>query len=302
MGGFVTYFGNKTDDDEPVTLNEAFWYATGILLPNTFFLFTFPMFTLYLFKISCKIRIGCSGLIYRKILQMSKSSMDGHQLGKIVNLLSTDLRTFEDLVYCVYTLWRCPFDIVVTLIIIYMEIGAAAFIGVGFLVCFIPMKSKQTLAFEIAYLIHCLMVCGLCSLVWQKSGRINPSKSETNWFTNQNYERNFNRHSSDKNVCMGQTVCENCPPSKKVIFLFQQWIQFRSPITTVESFYFIAFTQPHLAKRLKRFASISTSYRRLVHLAWLPSFRFSCALRRMCFLAMPSLLANCLWFHCILVN
>lgn len=140
LGGFVTYFGQTKD--APVTLNEAFWYASGMLLPNAFFMFTYPMFTLYLFKMSSKIRIGCSGLIYRKILQMSKSSIDGGQIGKIVNLLSTDLRTFEDLIFCVYTLWRCPFDIVVSLIVIYMEIGVAAFIGMGFLACFIPIKGQ----------------------------------------------------------------------------------------------------------------------------------------------------------------
>lgn len=140
MGGFVTYFGQK--EDAPVSLNEAFWYASGIVFPSAFYLFTFSLFALYLYKMSAKVRAGCSGLIYRKVLRMSKSSIDGGQTGKIINLLSNDLRTFDDLMFCVYTCWRCPIDVIVFLIVIYIEIGVAALIGMGFLACFIPIKGK----------------------------------------------------------------------------------------------------------------------------------------------------------------
>lgn len=55
-------------------------------------------------------------------------------------------------------------------------------------------------------------------------------------------------------------------------------------------------------KRLKPFVNISTSLLRLVHLGWLLKFPFSCASRLMCSSATHSLLANCLWFHCILIS
>lgn len=136
----MSYFGQT--EDAPVTLGEAYWYATGIVLAFAYFMFTYSQFILYFYKISGIIRVACNGLIYRKVLRMSKSSIDGGQIGKIVNLLSNDLRTFDEFLVWVYDLWRGPLEVTAFLIAMYAEVGLAAVIGMGFLMCFIPLQSK----------------------------------------------------------------------------------------------------------------------------------------------------------------
>lgn len=113
-----------------------------IIFIYLFIVATFCPFILCLIDISGRIRIGLSGLIYRKILRMSTSSIDGGQIGKIINLLSNDLRRFDEGLLRVYNLWRAPLEAVAFFGAIYMEIGVAAFIGMGFLLSFIPFKSK----------------------------------------------------------------------------------------------------------------------------------------------------------------
>lgn len=152
LGGFVTYFGQT--DETVVTLSEACWYAAGVVLPSVFYLFVTNPFSLYEYNVCGKIRVGLSGLIYRKVLRMSKSSIDGGQIGKIINLLSNDLRTIDDLFRWIYSMWRGPFEVIFSLILLCIEIGDAAFIGMGFLLCFIPLQSKE---FEIKIIYRCII-------------------------------------------------------------------------------------------------------------------------------------------------
>lgn len=124
-------------------MNEAYGYASGMVFPYPIFLITYSQFVLYAYKISGRVRAALSGLIYRKVLRMSKSSIDGGQIGKIVNLLSNDLRAFDELLIKFYDLWRGPLEVVSFFVATYIEIGAAAFTGMGFLICFIPLQSKS---------------------------------------------------------------------------------------------------------------------------------------------------------------
>lgn len=125
-----------------ITIGEAYWYASGMVLSFSFVVVAFGPFILYSTDISGRIRIGLSGLIYRKILRMSTSSIDGGQIGKIINLLSNDLRRFDEGILRLFNLWLAPLAAVAFFAAIYMEIGVAAFIGMGFLLGFIPVQSE----------------------------------------------------------------------------------------------------------------------------------------------------------------
>lgn len=141
LGGFINYFG-QTEDDVVITFGDAYWYASGMVLSFLFVVVTFSPFVLYLIDVSGTIRIGLSGLIYRKILRMSTSSLDGGQIGRIINLLSNDLRRLDEGLLRVFNLWKAPLEAVAFFCAIYMEIGVAAVIGMGFLLSFIPLKSE----------------------------------------------------------------------------------------------------------------------------------------------------------------
>lgn len=140
LGGLVTYFAQTDKTD--ITRSDAYWYATGIVLSTAFMVATYHPFVLFLFKVSAKLRVACNGLIYRKVLHLSKSSSEEGQNGKIINLISTDLAKFEEGCTYLHDVWKGPIETLVFFIVIYMEIGVAAFAGMAFMICFVPLQGK----------------------------------------------------------------------------------------------------------------------------------------------------------------
>lgn len=109
---------------------------------------SFHPFILYLFKTSCKLRVACSGLLYKKTLQLSKSSTEEGQNGKIINLLSDDLVKIQDGLPFLFDMWEGPLEAIAFFVVIYMEIGTAAIVGIAFLASFIPLQGKNIRDFD----------------------------------------------------------------------------------------------------------------------------------------------------------
>lgn len=140
LGGFVSYFAQY--DDTHITLNDAYWYASGIVLSTAFMIISFHPTILYIFRTSCKIRVACSGLMYRKALRLSKSSNEDGLNGKIINIISNDLTKIDFGLSFVHDVWKGPIEAITFFVIIYMEIGISAVMGMAFLAAFIPLQGK----------------------------------------------------------------------------------------------------------------------------------------------------------------
>lgn len=89
LGGFVNYFAQTKE--EPMSEGEAYAYASGIVFSTAFMMCSFHPFLYYALNISCRTRVACSGLIYRKALRILKSSTKEGQNGKIINILSNGI-------------------------------------------------------------------------------------------------------------------------------------------------------------------------------------------------------------------
>lgn len=97
---------------------------------------------IYVNKISSKIRVGCSGLIYRKTLRLMKSSIENGQNGQIINLMSSDLSKFEYAVAYFHEIGKGPLHILLTVVLAYHEIGVAGIFGVATIVSVVPLQCK----------------------------------------------------------------------------------------------------------------------------------------------------------------
>lgn len=146
LGGFVGYFSSA--DGFNTTLKDAYWYATGIVFCTAFTVIMIHPFNFYMTKFAFKIRLACSGLIYRKVLRLKKSSMNESQTGKIINLISNDLDKFGIGVESLHDIWRGPLESAAFFTIIYLEIGVAAVVGMVFLLSFIPLQRRCDIFFD----------------------------------------------------------------------------------------------------------------------------------------------------------
>lgn len=100
-------------------------------------------FILYTSKTACQIRVACSGLIYQKILRLTKSATEDGQSGHIINLLSNDLTKLDIALSFIADVLKSPIEALLFFIVIYKEIGTAAVVGMIFLCSFIPLQGKN---------------------------------------------------------------------------------------------------------------------------------------------------------------
>lgn len=139
LGGLVAFFApNQTQ----ISITDAYWYAFGISFSTAIMVLTFHPFILYVFTMSAKYRIGCSGLIYKKSLKLSKSSTEDGLNSKVINLISNDLAKFDMGLGFLHDVWKGPIEAIVFGIVIYFEIGISAIIGMAFLASFIPLQGN----------------------------------------------------------------------------------------------------------------------------------------------------------------
>lgn len=73
---------------------------------------------------------------------MRKSSEINRLNGKLINLLSFDTYRFDTVVSLLHHLWKGPLEIIVFGYILYDEIGYYGWIGIIFILCFVPIQSE----------------------------------------------------------------------------------------------------------------------------------------------------------------
>ncbi|SPP81313.1 multidrug resistance-associated protein 4 [Drosophila guanche] len=138
LGGLVGYFAtNQTT----VTKETAYMYALGIVICMLVPVITFHPFIFYIFQVGTKLRLALSGLIYRKCLQVSKSSSNDGLRARAINILSNDLGRFDVALCFLHDTWKGPLESLLIGYLMYREIGLSAVIGVSFMLSFIPLQA-----------------------------------------------------------------------------------------------------------------------------------------------------------------
>lgn len=81
-------------------------------------------------------------LLYFQVLKLNKSQIIEGLNGRVINLLSFDVVRFNNFMSFTHFLWKGPIEMIVCAYFIYEEIGYYGFIGVGLILCFVPIQSK----------------------------------------------------------------------------------------------------------------------------------------------------------------
>lgn len=74
---------------------------------------------------------------------MSKSTLYDGFGGLIINVISTDLTTFDQWLQNIHLLWKGPIEVFIFGYLIFLEIGAYGWIGIVFILCFVPIQSES---------------------------------------------------------------------------------------------------------------------------------------------------------------
>ncbi|XP_055381149.1 probable multidrug resistance-associated protein lethal(2)03659 [Condylostylus longicornis] len=140
LGALVSYFA-QSDDENKMTKRDAYLYATGIVLSSLLPVLTFHPFIFLIFRIGTKIRLALSGLIYNKILKISKTATNDGLSARAITILSNDLAKFDLALGFIHDLWKGPAEALLLGYIAYLQMGVSAVIGIGFMLSFIPLQA-----------------------------------------------------------------------------------------------------------------------------------------------------------------
>ncbi|XP_038050161.1 multidrug resistance-associated protein 4-like [Patiria miniata] len=132
----VLYFSTDT-----VSTTEAYLQAAGISLAALLILSIHHYSFFVLSSMGMRIRIACSGLIFRKALRLSNLALAETTIGQVVNILSNDVNRFDVVFDFIHYLWTAPVQLVVLAVLTWREIGVSCVAGLSILILMAPLQS-----------------------------------------------------------------------------------------------------------------------------------------------------------------
>eukprot|EP00743_Colponemidia_sp_Colp-15_P007019 GILK01007575.1.p1 GENE.GILK01007575.1~~GILK01007575.1.p1 ORF type:complete len:1529 (-),score=302.56 GILK01007575.1:186-4727(-) len=93
------------------------------------------------FRTGMNLRAAVIAAVYRKALKLSVEERHKRTVGEIVNLMSTDAMKLQELPPYLHTIWSAPFQITVSLIFLYFQVGISTLGGLAVMVCMIPLNT-----------------------------------------------------------------------------------------------------------------------------------------------------------------
>uniref|UniRef100_H3CLC0 ATP-binding cassette, sub-family C (CFTR/MRP), member 10 n=1 Tax=Tetraodon nigroviridis TaxID=99883 RepID=H3CLC0_TETNG len=114
--------------------------ALGLFLTTLSTSFFRNTFVFEISKVALRARAALVSAIYGKALQVSSSSLAGFSLGEVVNLMSTDANRVAAFYSNFHELWSMPFRFIITLYLLYLQVGVAFLGGLGIALLLIPFN------------------------------------------------------------------------------------------------------------------------------------------------------------------
>lgn len=138
LGRLVLYFSPGNTE---YTIEDAYQNAAGIVVCTFLMVICYHGYVLYALQMGMRIRQTCCSMIYNKTLRLSKSVVIDGLNGQVINLMSTDVGRFDNVISMLHDIWKGPLELAIMGYFIYREIGIYGLVGIAFLLCFLPLQS-----------------------------------------------------------------------------------------------------------------------------------------------------------------
>ncbi|XP_045480272.1 ATP-binding cassette sub-family C member 10 [Harmonia axyridis] len=136
LNRLVTFIEDK---NEPIHL--GYLYAAGLASTTLLGALCDSHFQFRMSIVGLKMRTALVTTIYRKILSVNGSVLNSSfSVGQIVNFMSTDTDRIVNSCPSFHAIWSIPFQLGVTLYLLYTQVGLAFLAGVVFSVALIPIN------------------------------------------------------------------------------------------------------------------------------------------------------------------
>nr|CAD7591948.1 unnamed protein product [Timema genevievae] len=135
LNRLVTFIENKNE-----RIEYGYAYAAGLFGVTLITSICTSHFNFLMAEVGLKIRAAIVTTVYRKTLTVSATSLTKFSIGEVMNFMSTDTDRIVNSCPSFHALWSIPFQIAVTLYLLYNQVGLAFLTGVGFTLVLIPIN------------------------------------------------------------------------------------------------------------------------------------------------------------------
>ncbi|CAM8996206.1 unnamed protein product [Rhodiola kirilowii] len=154
LGGFWKIGNDLGQFVGPVTLNlllktmqqggpawKGYIYAFAIFVGVVFGVLSEAQYFQNVMRAGFRLRSTLVAAVFRKALRLTHEGRRAFPSGKITNLMTTDAEALQQVCQSLHTLWSAPFRIVISLALLYQQLGVASVIGAALLVLMFPIQT-----------------------------------------------------------------------------------------------------------------------------------------------------------------
>ncbi|KAB2627658.1 ABC transporter C family member 12-like [Pyrus ussuriensis x Pyrus communis] len=92
-------------------------------------------------RVGFRLRSTLVAAVFRKSLRLTHEARKKFASGKITNLMTTDAETLQQISQSLHTLWSAPFRIIISMVLLYQQLGVASLLGALMLVLLFPLQT-----------------------------------------------------------------------------------------------------------------------------------------------------------------
>lgn len=140
VGMIIRYF-SQPDQKGPITQTMAYWSVFGVCITSVFLTLGKHQWFVLVNRQGMNIRSALTMMIYKKMLRLSKNSLEKTSNGQILNILANDLERFAEFAWSFWYLVVAPVQAITVIYLIWQYLGIACIGGVVILFLFIPLQA-----------------------------------------------------------------------------------------------------------------------------------------------------------------
>ncbi|KAG6950353.1 hypothetical protein JG688_00014194 [Phytophthora aleatoria] len=127
--------------DPTAPLSEGLTYAAVIFVSGVVQSFALRQYFFYCYETGLQFRSAIVTAVFEKSLMLSAAARQQRTSGEITNLMSIDAQRLQDTTPYLHAVWYAAFQIVVSCVLLWQQIGVATFAGVAVILLVIPLMA-----------------------------------------------------------------------------------------------------------------------------------------------------------------
>ncbi|XP_060675528.1 ABC transporter C family member 2-like isoform X1 [Ziziphus jujuba] len=154
LGGFWKIGNDLSQFVGPLILNHllqsmqqgdpswiGYIYAFSIFVGVVFGVLCEAQYFQNVMRVGYRLRSTLVAAVFRKSLRLTHEARKKFATGKITNLMTTDAEALQQICSLLHALWSAPFRIVISLVLLYQQLGVSSLLGALMLVLMFPVQT-----------------------------------------------------------------------------------------------------------------------------------------------------------------